>query len=252
MAARVMGLFPSRIGDGSFPYLDDAVAWCEADFCGGANDLDVCPLIAMPVDIVGNFAEQDAFLPQYTKGFVQERFERVRQIVAAFDRRLHDKAESILKVFRLIAALVGNVGRIIDYHVERLVVAGHIRVVSQNIRRVRRINIHADYLAVAAAPKTPCIYRCIQDVARGFLWIKAEHLFQQLRIIAVPHGRQRLVGRRRRLIGLEKHSIAATGRSLFRHGLLSIKGHWLHDRAITGCCRDARLIRVRSSVLLAA
>jgi hypothetical protein len=53
-------LLPSGVHNRSFAYLDDAVASSESDPKGSPKQLNVSPLIPMPVNVVSDFAEKNA------------------------------------------------------------------------------------------------------------------------------------------------------------------------------------------------
>src|SRR5262249_10807872 len=64
LAARVMRRLPARIDDRSAPDLDDAVAGTESHLSSCLDEVKMCPLIAMTVHVIRDFAKQDAFGPQ--------------------------------------------------------------------------------------------------------------------------------------------------------------------------------------------
>ena len=59
----VVGDLPPGVDYWAFPYFDDAVASVETSFCGRLNEVDVRPLKLVVMNIVGNFAKQNAFMP---------------------------------------------------------------------------------------------------------------------------------------------------------------------------------------------
>ncbi len=61
MAPGMVGFFPARVYYRAFPDLDDAVASPEADFPGRINDFHMRPLIAVMMDIIGDFAKEYPF-----------------------------------------------------------------------------------------------------------------------------------------------------------------------------------------------
>ncbi len=54
----VVSDFPPPIDYRTFPDFNDAVASIETSLGGRLDEVDVCPLKPVVVDIVGNFAEQ--------------------------------------------------------------------------------------------------------------------------------------------------------------------------------------------------
>ena len=53
-----MGNFPPRVDDWTLSDFDDAVTSVETRFGGCLNEIDMCPLILVIMDIVGNLAEK--------------------------------------------------------------------------------------------------------------------------------------------------------------------------------------------------
>ena len=66
LASRMMCRLPSWVDYWPFANLHDAVASRETDRNSGIDKLDVRPLIAVMVNVVGSVAEQDAFRIKHT------------------------------------------------------------------------------------------------------------------------------------------------------------------------------------------
>ena len=62
LSPRVMRDFPVRIDDRALPHLDNAIAGRKSSFLTSMDQFDMCPLITMIVDIIGDLAEQDSFV----------------------------------------------------------------------------------------------------------------------------------------------------------------------------------------------
>ena len=65
LASAVMSLFPLRVDDWPFPYLDDAITRQKAGCACGSDEFDVCPLITVMMDVIGDLAQENAFRLQY-------------------------------------------------------------------------------------------------------------------------------------------------------------------------------------------
>ena len=51
---RVVGLFPSRVGNRAFSHFDDAIAGTESHLGRSLNEADMRPLIAVAVNVIGD------------------------------------------------------------------------------------------------------------------------------------------------------------------------------------------------------
>lgn len=78
----MVGDFPFRIDNGTFANLHDTVTGAEAHPRRRLKQFNVCPLEAMIMNVVGDFAEQYSLRFQYTIGFSDERGVEVRQVIA--------------------------------------------------------------------------------------------------------------------------------------------------------------------------
>ncbi len=67
-------LFPTRIDYRPFPDLYDAITWTEAHALRSLDKVDMCPLVAMAVHVIGYFAQEYPFVAQYAMGFGNERW----------------------------------------------------------------------------------------------------------------------------------------------------------------------------------
>src|ERR1043166_3070075 len=103
---RVMSLLPLRIDDRPFANLDDAITWAKTRFHCRTHQLDVGPLVAVVVNVVGDLAEEHALCSEHAVRFPDKRRVEMREVVAVLSGGLQDQAESRVEVFRLVAPLV--------------------------------------------------------------------------------------------------------------------------------------------------
>lgn len=68
----VMRDLPFRIDNRRLSYLDNTVASGKSSLLTRSYQVNMCPLIAMIVNVVGNFAEQDPFFDQDPPCFSHE------------------------------------------------------------------------------------------------------------------------------------------------------------------------------------
>ena len=57
LSSGVVRHFPFRVDDWTLANLDDAIARGKTDLLAGLNQFDMRPLVAMIVDVVGDFSE---------------------------------------------------------------------------------------------------------------------------------------------------------------------------------------------------
>src|SRR5205823_452960 len=119
------------------------------------------------VDVVCNLAEQDPFLPQHTIRFPEKRREGMGECVALFLWGTEFQAETVLKVFLIVPSLIRNVRWIIYHYIKTGVSKRHTGIVSNQIRVVLRIKIHACNRAFTASPKPAPVNRRIQNLPRS-------------------------------------------------------------------------------------
>lgn len=102
-------------------------------------------------------------------------------------RGAKDQPEAAIEVLLLIPALVGDVRRIIDDHIERFVSEWNRGIVSHQIGAMAQLDINTDDRPAAAPPKSTVIQARVKNLAWSFAGIEVEETFQQLRILTVPH-----------------------------------------------------------------
>lgn len=84
LPSAVMGPFPLGIDYGTFSNLDNAIAGRQPRLPRRIDEFNVRPLVAMMMDVVGDFTEQDAFLCEDAIGFAGETRKRVGEGVMIF------------------------------------------------------------------------------------------------------------------------------------------------------------------------
>ena len=171
----VVRVLPFRGNDRPLSDLDDAVTGREADLGCSLNQFNVCPLEAVPMHIVGNLAEQDALGFEDTISFSNKFRVQMGEVISICCRRLDDETESAVEILRLVLALIGYVGRIVDNDIKRAVLERHVAVIADHVRVKLRVNVQTHDLSFAALPESPNIYCRIQNRLGPFSWIKVEH-----------------------------------------------------------------------------
>ena len=86
LPSAVVRFLPFGVDDWSFANLHYAIAWHESDSARRIYQIDMRPLIAMVMDIIGDLAEQNAFSLQYAIRLAKEWWERVSESVMVFFR----------------------------------------------------------------------------------------------------------------------------------------------------------------------
>ena len=151
LASRVMRGLPLRGHDRPLSDLHDAVTGREADLGCSFNQFDVRPLEAVPMHVVGNLAEQDAFGFEDTISFSNKFRVQMGEVISIRCRRLDDEAESAVEILRLVLALIGYVGRIVDNDVKRAVLERHVAVIADHVRVKLGVNVQTHDLSFAAS-----------------------------------------------------------------------------------------------------
>jgi len=83
---RVMSRFPLGINDWAFADLDDAVAGAKPRFSRSFYEIYVRPIVAMMMDVVCEFAEQNALRLKDAISFGHKRWVRVSKGILIFLR----------------------------------------------------------------------------------------------------------------------------------------------------------------------
>jgi|SRR5579859_1596765 len=141
LSTTVMGSLPFWVDDWPLANFHDAITSGQTYFTRSVYEFDVCPLVAMVVNIVSDFTEPQPFRLQYTVSLFQERRKSVRESVLIPFRGAQDQAESRIEVFGPVPALIRNMGWVIDYHVKRPIAEGHTGVVGNYRGAVTRFNV---------------------------------------------------------------------------------------------------------------
>ena len=118
LATGVMRDLPLRGHDRALSDLDYAITGREADLGCGFDQFNVRPLESVPMHVVGNLAEQNALGPENAIRFGYKPWIQMGEVVTICCRRFNDETESAVEILRLILALIGNVGWIVDNHVK--------------------------------------------------------------------------------------------------------------------------------------
>ncbi len=82
----MVSVFPLRVYDWPLSDFDDAVTRGQASFPRSVDEIYVCPLIAMVVNVIRELTKQDAFWFQHAVSFAHEGWERVRERIVILFR----------------------------------------------------------------------------------------------------------------------------------------------------------------------
>ena len=114
----VMSSLPLGINDGPLANLNNAITWQKASSARRVNEFDVCPLIAMMVNIIADLAEEQPLGLKDPVRFFQEWWKRMRKRIVVLFRRPDNKSESPIKILSFVLSLVWNMGRIVNDYVK--------------------------------------------------------------------------------------------------------------------------------------
>lgn len=114
----MMRNLPFRVNYRAFPNFDDAVTCREPSSAASMNQIDMSPLIAMVVNVIGNLAQQDAFIHQNAMSFGHECRIRVCEAVAMLLWRATAQSEPDIEIFGLVTPLVRDMRRIVNNDIE--------------------------------------------------------------------------------------------------------------------------------------
>jgi hypothetical protein len=140
----------------------------------------------VPVNVVCDFAKQNAVLAKDTVRFANEGRVKVREVVAVFQGRLEDQPKASIEILLLILALIGNVRWIIDNHVKAFILERHLAIIGNDVREEFLVNIDAYYLALTALPKATDIDCSVKYQLWPLLRVKSKHALQEFGIRALP------------------------------------------------------------------
>lgn len=119
----------------------------------------------------------------------------MREGIVILLERTHHESEARTKVFLLVLALIGDMWRVIYHNIKTRVLERHRSVVGYQAWAVTQFEVQANNAAFAPLPKSPTINCCVKYSARPLPRVKFKKPFQQLRIVAVPDGRQGCISR---------------------------------------------------------
>ena len=114
----VMSSLPLGINDGTLANLNNAITWQKASSARRVNEFDVCPLIAMMVNIIADLAKEQPLGLKGPVRFFQEWWKRMRKRIVVLFRRPDNKSESPIKILSFVLSLVWNMGRIVNDYVK--------------------------------------------------------------------------------------------------------------------------------------
>lgn len=117
----VVGRSPLWVDYRALTHLDDEVTWVEANLSRSQRQIDVGPLIAMVMDIVGDFAEQDTFGFKDPVRLTEKVGICVRKVVPTFFWRLKYQPEADIKVLLLVFPLIRDVWRVVNNYVNEFI-----------------------------------------------------------------------------------------------------------------------------------
>ena len=98
LAPAVMGSLPFRIDDRPLPNFYDAIASDKPDGFRRFDEVDVSPLIAVVVNVIGHFAEKNTLRLEDLVSFFEKRGKRMRETITVFFRGPDTQSEAVGKV----------------------------------------------------------------------------------------------------------------------------------------------------------
>lgn len=102
----VVGDFPSWVDNRAFSYFDYAITSLKTNAARCLHKVDMSPLVPMVVDVVGDFAEQNAFGLQNPVGFLHEGRISVGESVAILFWRAMTQSKARVEVLLFVTSLV--------------------------------------------------------------------------------------------------------------------------------------------------
>lgn len=159
----VMSNLPLWVYNRSFPYLDYAITRRKSGFLTGADQINMGPLIAMVVNVIGYLAQQESIRDQHSPCLCHERRVCVSECVPILFGRASPQPKSGVEVFGTIASLIRDMRWIVNNYVELAGPKRHGRVVCTNFRPVSGIDIQPDNRPGCAPPKSTAVDRSVQN-----------------------------------------------------------------------------------------
>jgi hypothetical protein len=178
---------PPRIDNRSFSDFDDAVTCEKAHGACCKNHVKMCPVRAVVVNIISDFAEKEAFRLEDSlcfgcKGLIEEG-----DVIAALSTSFDADPESAAKVLMAITTLVGDMGRIVDNDVHACGRERHAHIVANDQRAVADINVQPNNAALTSPPKTAMIHGGVKDSFWRLVRVERKHALDELGILPVPN-----------------------------------------------------------------
>ena len=172
----MVSVLPFRVDDGAFPNLHNAIAGGEPNRFRGIDELNMCPLVAVMVNVVRDLAKQYTLVLKHAKCLPQEQWESVGEGVAILLGRLQDETKSLIEVLFVVLALIRDVRGIIYNDIELAFPKEvHIRVVPNDVWFILWIDVKPNHWALASFPKPSSIDSSIQNFSRGISGIEFEY-----------------------------------------------------------------------------
>lgn len=196
LPASVMSDLPFGIDDWPLSRLDDAVASSKAGFSCGVDEIHMRPVVAVVMDIVRNFAEQDALWRQHAVRLGNKWRIGVSERIAVLFWRSDDKSESHVEVLLVVLALIWDVRWIVHDYVECAVAEWHLGIVGREVGPMRNVDIKPKNWPGAPTPKPSTVHSGIKDAFRALTRIEVKQELEELCVIPFPHRTQRSVPNR--------------------------------------------------------
>ena len=175
LASGVVRRLPLRVDDRPFANLHYTVTGHEPYFACSIDQFDVCPLVPVVVNVVGDLAEKNAFFLQYAMRATHEWWERVREGVMIFLRGAQYQTKARIEVFLIVPTLIRNVRRVVHDHIETPVPKWHCCVVAHQARPMPRFDIQSDDRPRAVPPEAPSVNGRIENSPRLSARVEFEH-----------------------------------------------------------------------------
>jgi hypothetical protein len=141
LASAVVRHLPLGVDDWPLSNLYDAIARLESYVSSCLNKLDVSPLVAVVVDIVRDFAEQNTFEFQDPVCLLNKWGKGVSEGVTHFLKGSGPQAKSYSEILLMVLALVGNMRGIVHDYVKEVRLEGHSGVVGDHGGAVRKVYV---------------------------------------------------------------------------------------------------------------
>lgn len=187
LAPAVMGILPSGIHNRTFADFDNAIAGSETGLSSGVYKVNMCPLVAVMVDVIHNFAEQNTLVFKNSIRFLSERRVGVRKGITPFLWRLPAQAKPLVKILLLVSALVRDVRWVVNHYVKEGIPKRSRGVIRHDGRAVVSDVVNANNSSGTTTPKSTSVQRGVEDSLGFFPRIRLQHHLQDLGVLASPH-----------------------------------------------------------------